>query len=188
MAFKYANTLTSITYNGLTPTLGVDKNFSTIHVAIYWLVNPPSGTHNMVLDNTGTVSYLAIFGLSLDGVDQTTPVDSTGGQGGSGASSPISDAITCSSGGWAYDMILSTTTAQTMTPGSGQTRVGIEEVQAVLFDASYKAGASAMAWSWASGTKTDVHSIVAIKEAAGAAVIANFIGSGFFGGAAGRQG
>ena len=82
------STVTGATYNGVALTQLVRLTRSSIEVLEYWyLINPPTGTHNIVVTKGGTVpGRPTVCGSrSYTGVNQTTPHGSTSSANGTTA-------------------------------------------------------------------------------------------------------
>lgn len=72
----------SCSYGGVAMTqVRTDMALSPDNVgsAIYQLVSPNAGSANITVVTTGNLGNIAVCGISLEGVDQTTPVDTSGG-------------------------------------------------------------------------------------------------------------
>lgn len=76
--------ITSVTFNGVSLTLANAQNSTTgsryESAEIWYLVNPPEGTFNIVVTYQSSVNFAAIGGMSFHGVDKKSPLDSTAGQ------------------------------------------------------------------------------------------------------------
>jgi hypothetical protein len=74
--------LTSVTYNGVAMTrIGYVAQNAAVNIYLYMLVNPASGTHNLVTTFNATMDYGYIRAVSYTGAAQTGQPDSfnTGG-------------------------------------------------------------------------------------------------------------
>jgi hypothetical protein len=69
-------TVSSFTYNGSGLSLAV-SNIINYGTAIYYIVNPPSGAHDLVLTMSGSCGWLALGAVSYFGADQSSPIDDT---------------------------------------------------------------------------------------------------------------
>lgn len=79
---------TGVTYNGVALTFN-RGNSNALHckTETWILVNPPSGTHNVVVSYTGTPDELGVEAASFSGVDQVNPVN-TNSIGGAALANP----------------------------------------------------------------------------------------------------
>lgn len=70
-------TVTGVTYNGVAMTPVTTEAISaTAHTVMYYLVNPPSGANIVSVAHTlVTSAHLVVSATSLEGVDQTNPLD-----------------------------------------------------------------------------------------------------------------
>lgn len=77
-------TVTGVTYNGVALTNIRSDLYNTstfVRSENWYLKAPASGTHNIVISMTGSVVDVFGCGLSFDGVDQTTPIETNAGTG-----------------------------------------------------------------------------------------------------------
>lgn len=112
----------SVTYNGVALTTALQQVVSFITYGIYYLVAPASGTHNVVVSNTGSYSQTFISSsISFTGVDQSSPLDTTGSGTQSSSTSNTVTMTTTESNTVLVDMAFISEAGATMTPGSGQT-------------------------------------------------------------------
>lgn len=157
-----------VTYNGVSMGAAVAEHitYNGNRVRQYVLVNPATGTHNIVV----TPASSAVGGMvavSFTGVDQTAPTDSTTSYQGSGVGTH-SQAVTVSAGGMAVDAICIGAGGSAALAPSVATHVALLNTYSTYyFDASYLLNATAMAWTW-TGTLYNTHTSVSLK-AAGAA-------------------
>jgi hypothetical protein len=81
----------SATYDGITMTQGVTHGFGSEEAYGYWyLVNPPQGTHDIVITFPNNTNYRQYAAITFQNVDQTTPFDTdthVGGNGGNPSAS-----------------------------------------------------------------------------------------------------
>jgi len=76
-----STTVSTITYNSISLTSINSRTTSGAtfgKTMLYGLVNPSSGTNNLVVTASAS-GFLWIYGISLTGVDQTTPISPAGG-------------------------------------------------------------------------------------------------------------
>jgi hypothetical protein len=82
---------TSATYDGIAMTQGTTNGFGTEEAYDYWyLVNPPLGTHDVVITFPYNTNYRQYAAITFQNVDQTTPFDTdthVGGNGGNPSAS-----------------------------------------------------------------------------------------------------
>src|SRR5213594_977692 len=97
--------ITGVTYQNIALTLAVadtQKPFTSI----WYLVNPPSGTANVVVTSASSTPA-AIGVISFNGVDQTTPIPTTAkNDNANGATSPATVIITnANANSWVMDIV-----------------------------------------------------------------------------------
>jgi len=64
-----------VTYNGVAMTQLVTRTDpNTVQLALYGLVAPATGAHNLVLSVSSTSAQIFVYGASYTGVHQTTPL------------------------------------------------------------------------------------------------------------------
>lgn len=87
------------TFNGVAMTSGaMSGSGATTHSRIFYMVNPPVGTFNVSVNDTGWAAHdLTLTAFVLDGVDQTTPLGTPVSAENVFASSPTNTAITSTS-------------------------------------------------------------------------------------------
>lgn len=103
------DTVSGVTYNGTAMTEVAVGSTSqaggggrTEKVYLFYLANPASGTNNVVVTCTGTVSNgLQCYGQSYTGVHQTTPVDISAKNSATGVTSITATATTTVDNCWA---------------------------------------------------------------------------------------
>ena len=120
-------TITGITWNG-TENLTLAKRqdgpaasrFLTSE--IWYLKNPTSGTHNIVVTYSGTIDRGVVGGISLAGVDQSTVIDVVNGFTGTGAAAPWTTTLTTTvDNDWLINSI-STDSDIALTVNNGETQ------------------------------------------------------------------
>jgi hypothetical protein len=134
------------------------------HFPYAWLiVAPAAGSFNVVVTANANAVFCA-GAIVLSGVDQTTPVSATTGIGTLTPTSPFSSAVTVPSGGLAVDWFGARANGATITPDVSQTQIGSPATIDFngQYGASYKAAATAMAWSY-TGSPNVTHLRVALN-------------------------
>lgn len=87
--------VTGVTYNGVSMTQVTTEALSaSAHATMYYLVNPDSGTHTVSVAHSLTGSTnIVISATSLEGVDQSTPLDASN-KAAASSTGPMSTAVT----------------------------------------------------------------------------------------------
>ncbi len=162
--------ITGVTWNGVSMTQHITSTLTSDlgdGIAIYGLVAPATGTHNLVISFSPSCSFGGVvIEKDWSGVDQTTPVDDTAAINNSYfASSPETLSITTSTNGVASDAMMRT--GGTVTVSGGQTQDANTAFGSDATAASHLLSATAMSWTF-TGTPTNTfHAIIALKEASG---------------------
>jgi Glycosyl hydrolase family 26 len=144
-------TITSLTYNGisLTKITSVTPG-NSIDSEMWYLKNPPSGTHSIAVTITGGATNIWGGASTYYNVDQTTPLGTSATNTGTGTSSSVS--VTSSTSQIIADT-LATVTCASATVGGGQMQGWISSNTC---DAgSHKAGAASstsLSWRWGVNT------------------------------------
>ena len=172
-----APTVTGVTYNGGSLTLlgSVAETGTRIRTYLYQMVNPPSGTYNVVV-TTASSSPLYAGATTFAGVSQASPTgafasNSIGTPAGElGGTTDITvNPVSSASGDLIYAVIGVDTDGSTLsiTPGSGQTSAwSFSSFSTSSAGCSTKPGAPAatMSYSW-SGDQQSTIAAVSIKPA-----------------------
>lgn len=176
------NIVSTVTYNGTSCTsqradanIAGDPDTFSARTAIYTLVNPSTGANNVVVTWTGTVTYGASGASSWTGVDQTTPVDATGGATGliivlsAGVTTTVDDC-------YLIDAVYSR--SGTLTKDATQTTIANVSIAGDdSFGASYKSagasGAKTMDWTESADGNDWVISVIALKPATASVIKTN---------------
>src|SRR5438552_2325798 len=97
--------ITGVTYQNIALTLAVADTQKPL-TSIWYLVNPPSGTANVVVTSASSTPA-AIGVISFNGVDQTTPIPTTAkNDNANGATSPATASITnANANSWVMDVV-----------------------------------------------------------------------------------
>lgn len=139
----------TVTYGGVsmgspavTPAGGTSNNY----VYCWVLVNPASGTANVVITPSAS-AYIKAICSSWHTVDQTTPVAATNKAVTSFAGSPYSNSISAT-GHMAVDFLCLRNPTKTLTPDGTQTCIGTQIAGTLSsISGSYKSGATSMSWT-----------------------------------------
>jgi RHS repeat-associated protein len=164
--------ITGITYGGVALTkIRSDEATGNARTELWYLLNPATGTANIIVNATGSIGELAMEAISLTGVDQTTPIDAQAGQTGNGTASSLS-ITTSANNTWVASMFSGEGTITGV--GSGQTELGpltdqsFENAAASYTGPVNPAGASSQIFTMSSG-QAYAQSTVSIKPASGSA-------------------
>jgi uncharacterized repeat protein (TIGR01451 family) len=164
--------VSTVTYSGQSLTrAGFGQNAADAEdrAEIWYLMNPPSGTANVVVTMTGASNpeSIVVGATTFTGVHQTTPLGTAVGTGvpdGSGAGSP-SVTVASATGQLVFDTV-AVDQGATLSENSGQTQrwdvstgTGTEDTRGA---ASTKAGAASVTMAWTSGDTSQAWAIVAV--------------------------
>ena len=156
--------VTSVTYGGVALTL-VGENIAggNARVHIYRLLNPPSGTANVVVNFSANPDKGAIVGVTtFSGVDQTTPLGTFVSAQGN-ASDP-SVTATSAVGELVFDVVSKRN--QTLTVGAGQTqRWNIASASEITGASSTETGSASVVMSWTASSSDQAIAAIPIKPA-----------------------
>jgi len=132
-------TASGVTFNGTALTWkagaandGVEQTYNAtgVFVSLWYLVNPPVGTYDVVVTMSGSVASAGGIGALYQNVNQTTPlgtVYSDPGQAGPPATSIDVYVDNTVSGGMAIDVVgAEALSTPTWNVGSGQTQRGVQ--------------------------------------------------------------
>lgn len=67
----------SVTYNGVSMTSAKAINDGFNSVEIFYLINPPTGTHNVVVTYNSALTYRDVCVMSFNGIKQISPLGAT---------------------------------------------------------------------------------------------------------------
>ncbi|MEE9492937.1 MAG: DUF4347 domain-containing protein [Gammaproteobacteria bacterium] len=145
------DSVSSITYNGVNLSfVGAQDNSIVLgsRVEIWQLVAPDTGTHDVVVNYSGTSHIGAAFGATtFTGVDQSTPLGTFASS--EGESSTPSTTITSSSGALVFGVLAADHNADIdLVPGSGQTEHWDLFQDKATGSGSTEAGAASVNTSW----------------------------------------
>ena len=151
----HGNIENATTYNGVTLTPitnggGGFSNGSEVKVFAWYMVNPPVGTANIVVDLIGTVNGINLTSVVLRNVDTTNPIADFDSNTftASGSSSVSLDCV-------ADSLLLGyigISTASTFTPSGGQTSISSNNSNGYWKESAYKtiasAGSNSLGWTF----------------------------------------
>lgn len=105
-AQQNVSTTTKPTYAGMQFTqINVVNNSAQCTVEMWYLINPPTGTNNIILTLTGAADMVAAA-VSLSGVDQTNPLEQPTGVLSSAKSTAASVTVTTvNNNAWVFDAL-----------------------------------------------------------------------------------
>ena len=161
-------TVTSVTYGGTALTLvGEDISTSEGRIHLYKMVNPPSGTANVVVTFNSNPDKGAIIGIvTFTGVDQTTPLGAFASTTGNSINPSLT--LTSAVGELVLD-VAAIKNEELVGLGSGQTqRWNRDSNSDIIGGGSTKLGAASTTMTW-TATDSDNWAIgaVSIKPATG---------------------
>jgi uncharacterized repeat protein (TIGR01451 family) len=168
-------TVSSITYSGqsLTRAGFQQSSDNEARMEIWRLINPPSGTANVVVSlNQSCDDAVVAVASTFSGVHQSTPLGTfASAQSDQGDSAPQPSLTLASAAGELVFDMLALDDADTVTaPGGGQTqRLNLTQSDSdsgITGAASTKAGASSVSMSWATSPDSWALGAVPIKPAA----------------------
>lgn len=148
---------------------------------LWYVKNPTSGTHNIVVTYDRSVDRTVIGGISFQGVDQTSPIDATAGDANT-AGVPFDVTITTvADNAWLVNALF-TAHDTALSPDHGETTWwNISTANTDQAVAAYKgpitpAGATVTGWSDANtGADEGAMAVISLKPAASAATAVTFI-------------
>lgn len=139
----------SATFNGVSMTTAESVLFGTNRAEVWYMVNPPVGTYDVVITSGGTLGgYLAGYALSFSGVDVTSPILSSDSvfYGNVDATNFTSITLGTSPGSLALSFLgTSVFAAWPVTAGDGESILYSTNPLAV----SMKSGGTTMSWTLA---------------------------------------
>jgi hypothetical protein len=167
------NDATGVTYNGvaLTKVRDDSSNFGTYRSSVWRLVAPATGANNIVVTFAGTVGIVAqASGVSLTGVDQTTPdAGNNGASDGNSTITSISASVTTTAdNAWIIDVIKK---GGDDIPADNGSQVAIYNVEDTghygvsRLGPITPAGATSVGWTWTNAANA-VYSAAAYAPAA----------------------
>jgi uncharacterized repeat protein (TIGR01451 family) len=152
------NLASGVTYGGtaLTSLRTTHNSDNLVHVQVYYLKNPPSGTANVTVTLLG-LTNAAAGAVSFSNVDQTTPFGAVASDSstGTGTTNP-STTVASSTSSLVLDAVALEGSAGTLTAGGGQTQRWTSTTGGAASNArgvgSTAPGATSVTMSW---TKTN---------------------------------
>ena len=167
-------TVSTVTYSGqsLTRAGFQQSSDNEARMEIWRLVNPPSGTANVVVTlNQSCDDAVVAVASTFSGVHQTTPLGTfASSQSDLGDAAPQpSLSLTSAAGELVFDMLALDDADSVTAPGGGQTqRLNLTQTDSdsgITGAASTKAGASSVTLSWTTGPDSWALGAVSIKPA-----------------------
>jgi hypothetical protein len=160
----------AITFNGVSLALVSGHAYNTGRVSGWVLLNPASGSHNIVVTNSSTQSYVAVS-LSGSATDTLAHALSALSAATGGSNTPTSASLTVAATDVMVDAI-GILTGSGATVGSGFTQIGTVNDGNTKCQAAYKAGAGgSLSDGWTGYTQdtrwSDVAVVVQAPVAAG---------------------
>jgi acetyl esterase/lipase len=160
------NDVTGVTYDGVAMTASAESiGGSTTRAArIYTLVNPPTGTVDVVL-SLSAFRRFSISVCSFANVDQSTAIEATSSANTGFGATATANITTITDNAWVVDGV-QTQDDRDMTPGSGQVEIEQEDHPASdqgTAGTSYKimptAGATSTTWTWSTSNNWAIASV-----------------------------
>jgi len=152
---------TGVTYNGDAMTsVFTDDRVGTYFVSGWVLINPDTGTHDIVVSYSGSTEERGGYGLSFTGAHQTTAVGTPTTGDNYGTTSTID--VSAATGDIVVD-ILFHGAADEPSIGASQTQIHTATGASRYQKGSYESGASTTTMSWTHETSHWAQGGVAIK-------------------------
>lgn len=152
-------TCSSATYNGVSMTEAVEAGTGA-HACLYYLLNPDSGTHNVVVTMSGSAD-ISMGAVSFTGADQAAPDDSDYEE--TSSTTTTVNLTSTVDNSWIATLVLSENQSCTFTAGTGVTEL-LESSSsgttsfALGHKATTTAGAISSVW-----TKNDAYGTVQVS-------------------------
>ncbi len=158
-------TVTSVTYGATALTLVGENNLnSNARIALYRLINPPSGTANVVVNFSSAPDRGAVVNVTTyTGIDQTTPLGTFASQQ-AGSTNPSVN-VTSAGGELVYDVVSIRNQPVTVTAGQTQ-RWNMSSGNEITGAGSTEPGAATTIMNWTSASTDWALGAVPIKPAA----------------------
>jgi len=150
VATRGAEAVSAITYGGVSMTRADGITPGNMHTALWYLLDPASGTASVSMTCTTTLIITA-QAVSLSGVNQSTPFGTLVKASGTSAAATVN----ASSGvGEVVIDFVSTRGGEALTEGAGQTSI-IETINSTYISSGVStepgAATTTMSWTWATG-------------------------------------
>ena len=147
-----------ITYNSVAMTQGRLFSSGGYNSTIYYIVNPPSGVHEVRITSS-QIGNNVCASVSLSGVDTDTPIGNTQQSGGSSDAITL-DIVSTNAENMIFDV--ASRFVETGTVGDDQTQVQSAIQDTVAGMSSYETGAGTKTMSWSFAASRD-YSQVAVE-------------------------
>lgn len=176
-----AQTVSSITYNGVALTLLGSRNSvsGACRVELWGLVAPAYGTNTIAVTLSGSIASAGVAS-SYTGVHQTSPIEAfnSGQATNVGAADATVDVTTVADNDWVVDIVATDDTA--ITVGSGQTQAGNVTGAGGSGAMSYEgpktpAGSVTMSWTDVAALATWAIGGVALRPITAASLVTSLI-------------
>lgn len=145
-----ANVVTSVTYNGVAMTRGADSNYAIAGGSIYYLLNPDSGTHNIVATVSGTGYVVCMGSVSFTGSNNAA-IGNGGNNGSASSGSMHIDAATAQDSGVVIASVNSGNPGGTFAYTGAGTQVFLDTAKHTGMAYEAYTGSADPTESWASG-------------------------------------
>lgn len=148
--------VTGVTYNSIALTKAADFDDSSggtdrMNVEIWYLVNPSSGSNNVVITLQGTVQTHIAGAILLNGVDPSNPLDAVGSGAASTTDTVSSSITTVEAGSWVVDSTMTDSSSAVATPGANQAQrwntLNVNRIGLASTKATTTAGSTSMSWT-----------------------------------------
>jgi len=117
-------TVSSVTYNGVSLThIAADSDRGYERTEAWYLINPPTGAHNVVVTMGGSCENLDVYSITLTGAKQTGQPDASHSRASSSAS-PVTDSVTTVADNSYVVSVAQTISTQTTGLSAGQSSIG----------------------------------------------------------------
>jgi hypothetical protein len=164
-------TVSSVTWNAvnLTNIAGATVDSSPNRSEIWYLLNTATtGSHNVVVTMGGSVGGIGSGAMSFTGVDQTSPIDATASNSGTG--NPSKAIVTVADNAWIAEGCLINTSSASLAVNSSQTQKWnvTDLTDGIQFAGGYRgpmtpAGSFTESWNAGTSTANYVYSLISLK-------------------------
>ncbi len=163
----------TVTYGGNSCTLIREDEFfnsASKSSALFYLVNPPTGTANIVVSFEGSIWRAIGYGTSYTGADTASPVGAHNGQAGATGNNPSTSITTSFDNSVIFDAcFVRSPSVSSGTPGGGQVercdQTNGSTFTLLLGSTKLQAIAGGTSMSWTNGSNDGwSHSVAEIKE------------------------